>query len=185
MAPPAVLFINTELTQSIIDTFTRQLFITQVMDAATFDAIVASDGYYVCSIHQDGYRIMVLREANDETNRHLADLVLYAKTGLVDVQYNHTGYPSITLPIDRVYLTALFHLNRPPPWDPCHRRWTGQIFHFEGEIINTDFRPYVPYGTNPPYPGNKDFTGNKRHTENKENPKPFNPQPHCKKHFRY
>ena len=157
MAPPAVIFINTDLTDSIKETFTRQLFLTEIIDAATFDANVAADGYYVFDIHQLGKRVMVLRDLSDQTNRFLADIVLFAKAGLVSVEYNNTGIPSITLPIDKVYLTALFKLNQCPPWSAQCRRWTGQIYHFEGEIINTDFDPIVPSPfTNPCYPGTRD-----------------------------
>jgi len=159
-SPPSIIFINADLTQSVIDTFTRQLFLTSVIDGSTFNANVAADGYYVYDIHQLGQRVLVIRPANDQTNIGLADLVLFAKAGLVSVEYNNTGIPSITLPIDKVYLSALFNLNRPPPWDPRCRRWTGQMYHFDGEIINTDFNPIVPSPfTNPKYPGNRDKTG--------------------------
>jgi hypothetical protein len=154
MSPPAIIFINTDLTTSIIDTFTRQLFLTQVMDAATFDALVAADGYYPQQIHQSGSRIMVLRPLYDMTNRSLADIVLFAKSGLVSVLYNRLGPPSITLPIDKVYLTALINLNRPIPRPECRPDLDDG---FVGEIDDDNFDQDVPYGTDPPYPGTKSF----------------------------
>ena len=100
----------------------RQLFITTVLDSNTFDGYVLSDAYYIQNTYYDGYRILVLRNLSDQTNRNLADIVLFAKDGLVSVECNKVGPPNITLQIDQVYLTALINLQRPrPPYRYCHK----------------------------------------------------------------
>jgi hypothetical protein len=155
MAPPAIIFINTDLTESIIETFTRQLFLTFVMDAATFDAIVAADGYYPQYALENGWRIMVLRPLYDMTNRNLADIVLFAKAGLVSVEWNRVGPPGITLPIDKVYLTALINLNKPihhrVPHRPDLADYMARTLGQEGIVNDRNFDPIVYYGTDPPY----------------------------------
>lgn len=137
--PPFIIFINTDLTSNIQNVFTRQLYLTQIMDAATFDGYVANDGYYVNNIHIDGYRIMVMRDLQDFNNRDKADIVLFAKSGLVSVLTNKIGPPNITLPIDRVYLTALINLQMVPPLPVDQRPDLDD--EFEGQTDSDDFDP--------------------------------------------
>jgi hypothetical protein len=51
----------------------------------------------------------------DYTNRDLADIVLFARNGLISVEQCKYGPPGATLTIDRAYLTALLEYNRFPP----------------------------------------------------------------------
>lgn len=163
-SPPAVIFINTDLTAQVLSVFVSQLYITQVMDAATFDATVASDPYFLkrtyrchddgdpCHRHhchdgyvpQDGYRILVLRDLHDLTNRNLANIVLFAKAGLVSVLHNNFGPPGATLPIARVYLTALINLQKYQHWwFEWHRAAHGYEQSWKGEPTNNDdFNPW-------------------------------------------
>lgn len=137
-SPPAIIFINNDLSSQVLSVFVRQLFITEVLDAATFDGYVAMDGYFVSDALQDGYRILVLRNLFDQTNRNLADIVLFAKSGLVSVEQNKIGPPNITLPINQVYLTALIFLQRARPFPECRPDRDDQ---FVGEFDNDDFNP--------------------------------------------
>lgn len=147
-SPPAIIFINTDLVPQIQDVFTRQLYLTQIMDAATFDGYVAANPNYPLEIHQDGYRIMVLRDLWDMTNRQYADIVLFAKQGPVSVLVNHYGPPGITLPIDRVYMTALINLNKPP----CPPFWCRPDLYdlFPGNPPEAYNRNYNPNVLDPP-----------------------------------
>lgn len=148
--PPAIIFINTDLVDQVLGVFVRQLFITQVLDAATFDANVAANPNYPLQTHQDGYRILVLRDLSDMTNRQFADIVLFAKAGLVSVLVNHYGPPGVTLPIDRVYLTALIFLNQPPPCPPFFGR--PDIYDlFKGHPKEAYNRRYSPFFLDPPF----------------------------------
>lgn len=144
-SPPAIIFINNDLTEQVQSVFVRQLYITQVMDGYTFDGYVAADGYYPLSVHHDGYRILVMRDLSDQTNRKYADITLFAKDGLVSVESNNYGPPGITLRIDTVYLTALINLNT---HQICHPFWGREDIYdcFLGHPIsayNRDYRWWV------------------------------------------
>jgi len=114
-APPMIIFINTDLVQQVQGVFQVQFYLTQILDGPTFDGYVATIPNYVNQVHMNGQRIMVMRSLFDTTNRQLADIVLFAKAGLVSVLINKFGPPGITLPIARVTLLALITLNNPPP----------------------------------------------------------------------
>ncbi len=135
-SPSAIIYINPDLTAQVLGVFVRQLYIDQVLSAAEFDAFIAADPNYPIEIHQDGKRILILRNLHDQTNRNLADIVLFAKGGLVSVLSSRVGPPGITLPINRVYITALINLQKP-------QRETEKVpdldDDFIGEIDNDDF----------------------------------------------
>jgi hypothetical protein len=121
VAPPAVIFINFDISAQVLGVIQSQLFINQTMDGPTFDANLASDGYYAAEIISSGQRILVMRNlVADTTNRDYATIVLYAgKNGMISVLSNKYGPPNITLPTARVYLTALIVLNNPNAGDHC------------------------------------------------------------------
>jgi hypothetical protein len=151
-APPAIIFINSDIPPQPLSVLVQQLYITEVMSAATFDGYVAADGYdgyYAFSIHNDGYRILVLRDLHDLTNRNLADMVLSAKNALVSVLENHYGPPGKTLPIARVYYNNLLFPNiqicfpffgRPNIYD-----------FFKGHPPGAYDRCYNPHRKDPPF----------------------------------
>jgi hypothetical protein len=140
-APPAIIYLNPDISSQVLSVFVRQLFIIEVLDAATFDGYVASgDGYFIRSIYQDGYRVLVLRDLHDQTNRNIADLVLFAKSnGMVSVETNKVGPPNLTLPINQVYLTALI-VKQSPQFPFIERPDLDD--GFVGEFDNDDFNPH-------------------------------------------
>jgi hypothetical protein len=138
-SPPAIIFINSDLVQQIQDVFTRQLYLTEIISKATLDSRVIADGYYNNTVHIDGYRIMVMMDLSDQNNRAVADIVLFAKSGMVSVLSNKYGVPGVTLPIDRVYLTALINLQMVPP-NPVDQR-PDMDDGFVGETDNDNFNP--------------------------------------------
>lgn len=146
--PPFIIFSNTDIVQSIQDTLTRQLFLTEIINAPTFDARVIANPNYPSVVHSDGYRILVLRDLSDHNNRQLADIVLFFKNGLAAVEINKFGPHGITLPIDRLYLTALITQNV-----PNHRLFPGRPNIYDGfpghprEAYN---RNYDPFRLDPP-----------------------------------
>jgi hypothetical protein len=140
-SPPAIIFLNENISAQIQSVFVRQLYITQVLNAATFDGYVAADGYYANNILADGYRVLVLRDFSDFTNRNLANIVLFAKNGLVAVEWKNNGPHSITMGIDRCYLTALMKLNI-FPCGPFERRKDIDD-EFVGQFDNDNFNPHV------------------------------------------
>ena len=140
-SPPAIIYLNKDVVAQIQSVFIRQLYINQTLDAATFDSYVAADGYYISNVLADGYRILVLRDLSDFTNRNLANIVLSASNGLVAVEWERNGPHSITMGIDRCYLTALMKLNV-FPCGPFERRKDFDD-EFVGQFDNDNFNPHV------------------------------------------
>ena len=109
------------------------------MDANTFDGIIATNPNFPMNVHDDGYRILVLRDLHDYTNRTTADLILFAKNGLVSVLYNKYGPPGATLPIARAYLTALITLEKYSKYWHEHRNHANAYERsWKGEPTNND-----------------------------------------------
>ena len=65
-------------------------------------------------------------------------VLLFAKNGLVAVEQNKFGPHNITLPIDRVYLTALINLQKMLPVLSASQAYYDQF----GNIKNHDFDPH-------------------------------------------
>jgi hypothetical protein len=103
-----IIFSNTDLSANVQATVKRQLDLTEMISAAEFDARVAADPNYPNIVHLNRLRIWVLRDLSDQTNRNLADLVLFLKAGLASVLFHKSGMPTFAIPIDRMYLSALF-----------------------------------------------------------------------------
>jgi hypothetical protein len=144
-SPPSLIFINNDLTAEVLSVFVRQLFITYVIDKQTFDGYVsASDGYYPLWVHQDGYRVLVVLDLSDQTNRQYADIVLCAKQGLVSALANHYGPPALTTTIDRCYLTQLIYQNKIicAPYFGRKNIYDYFLGH-PSEAYNRDYRRYI------------------------------------------
>ena len=102
------------------------------------------DGYYPLMVHQDGYRVLVVLDLSDQINRQYADIVLFAKQGLVSVLENHYGPPALTLQIDKVYLTQLIYQNKiicPPYWG--RKNIYDYFVGHPAEAYNRDYRRYI------------------------------------------
>lgn len=106
-APPAIIFVNNDLSDNVKAVLVRQLFINEVMDGYEFDDRVAADPNYPKLIKANDLRIMVVRSFRDTTNRDLADIVLFVKFGLGAVEKNNFGVPGYTIPLDRMYFSEL------------------------------------------------------------------------------
>lgn len=106
--PPAIIYINPELSSSVIQTFTTQMYLSQVyLSAADFDGYIAENPDYYAQVHLNNQRILVLRSLADHTNRDLADFILYAKNGLVSIMRCRDHIPGKTLGIANIYITAI------------------------------------------------------------------------------
>ena len=77
--PSAVVFVNNDLTQSLLDKIITQLFITDIIDGYTFDGYIASNPDYLISTKSQNRRVLVIRAFNDLTNRNLADVAIFIK----------------------------------------------------------------------------------------------------------
>ena len=105
--PPAIIYTNTDIVQQIQHVLTRQLYLTEIITAAEFDARVAADPNYPLNIHLNKLRVLVMRDLSDCTNRHLADIVLFLKAGLAYILHNKVGPTRFTTSIDKMYLQGL------------------------------------------------------------------------------
>lgn len=105
--PPAIIFVNHDLTTNVQDKLVRQLFISEVIDGYVFDDRVTADPTYVSTVHLTNLRLMVVRPFTELTNRDLADLVIFVKAGLASIEMNKFGPPGLTLPVLNLYWGAL------------------------------------------------------------------------------
>jgi hypothetical protein len=109
MYPPAIIYINSDLNQTVKDTLNTQLFLDEIITAEEFDARVVADPNYPNIIHLQALRILVIRD--DSNNINLADVVLFFKYGLVAIEINNCGPHGLTLPISRLYVDELLRYN--------------------------------------------------------------------------
>jgi hypothetical protein len=105
--PSAIIFINTDLTNSVKTFIMRQLHINEAIDGYVFDERLAANSNYSNIIHQFDIRLLVLRSHAETTNREQADIVLFFKNGLVCVEENKYGPPGITFPVVNLTLGKL------------------------------------------------------------------------------
>jgi hypothetical protein len=156
--PPAfIIFLNDNVVAQIQGVFSRQFYLTQIMSAAVFDGYVAAQGFdgygnsiFAQNIHADGYRIMVLRNYQDLTNRNLADIVLYSQNGLVSILFNKYGPPAGTFGIDRCYLSQLISVQKIPPRPPRFPGFPNIYDLFKGHPYEAYDRNYDPNKKDPP-----------------------------------
>lgn len=140
LSPPIIAFLNADISDQTKSVFIRQLFIDDVISKAEFDTRVQTNPVYPTIVHLQGRRVLVLLPTlQDAVNRSLADIVLFAKNGLVSVLSNKYGPPGITLPIDKVYLSALINLQMVPAVPPEERPDFDD--GFVGETDSDDFDP--------------------------------------------
>lgn len=108
--PPAILFVNNDLSESAHAALVRQLFINQVLDGATFDSNVAIDPLWPDKIKQLNQRVMVVRTFADRFSVPtwtIPDVVIFVKQGLATVEVNKFGPPGFTLSVLKLYWGAL------------------------------------------------------------------------------
>lgn len=106
--PPAIIFINNDLSEQVQGVLIRQLLINQILTGEEFDSFVDEDSYYAENCKKAGLRIMVVRNLQEQENRNLADIVIFAKNGLGYILKNNYGPPGTALPLDKIYLSNLF-----------------------------------------------------------------------------
>lgn len=149
---PAIIFSNTDLSNSIQQTLTTQLYLTSILTASQFDAnIISGDGYYISNVYTNHERILVLRDLQDVTNRAFADVVVFFKNGLASILNNRYGPPGKTVSINNIYLTQLFTR---APYCPDWCRGKSIFDMFVGEMPCFDFTQFLqsPRTWPPPKP---------------------------------
>lgn len=119
--PPAIMFVNDDLSPSVKDTLVRQLFINQILDGYTFDSYLAADPSWPDKIKQLDQRIMVVRTFADRfsvTTWDVPDVIIFIKNGLASVEINK-GPPGFTVPVLKLDWGYLQFMKFPPPHRYC------------------------------------------------------------------
>lgn len=127
--PPAIIFINHEISYpqsppifvgsmpnnvqsyaspSELTNLQTQLHINDTMSKEEFDARVKVDPNYPTIVHLQMYRILViLHSFHDGYNRQYADVVMFLKQGMADIEYNRFGPPKHSYDIQRLTIYSL------------------------------------------------------------------------------
>lgn len=113
--PPAIILINNDLTDNVLNYFVRALYIDEVLDGYVFDGYVL-DGYnnninYVNLVKSENKRVLVKRSFEEVENRDLFDVVIFFKNGSFDIENNKFGPPVYNLPAKSIYWGLLFYYN--------------------------------------------------------------------------
>lgn len=111
--PSAIIFVNNDLTDQVKGVLSSQLFLDQIIDGYTFDGYVATIPNYVNLIHAQQKRILVIRDFWTDTNRNLADVVIFIKMGLASIEFNKFGPPGQTYQVANLNIYQLI-----PPTPP-------------------------------------------------------------------
>jgi len=111
-SPPAIIFVNENISSAVKEALIRQLDINESISGTEFDARLAADPNYPTIIKGNNLRLLVSRNFADYTNRTVADITIFIKNGLAAVEKNNFGPPNITLPVDKLYYTALFYVGK-------------------------------------------------------------------------
>jgi len=110
--PPAIIFINSDLTNQVKFVLKSQLFIHEEMTGEEFDGYVTMDASYPQTIRAQGKRILVIRsDFRDYTNRTLADIAIFCKNGQAVIEKNNFGPPQLSLKITHLYIHKLLRYN--------------------------------------------------------------------------
>ena len=157
MNPAAIVFVNNNLTDNVKEALVRQLFISEAITGAEFDARVEVDPNYYAVVHQNNLRIMVIRDLSDATNRNLADAVIFVKAGLASVEGGKFGPPGLTLPVDRLYWHELLNGVAPASetFTPNPNAQNNILYPLEPKITEL----LAPFGTDPIIPVGDDNDG--------------------------
>jgi len=102
--PPAIIFVNADLTNSVKNKLIKQLRIDQVLDGYTFDQYVLADPNWpdnIRNIHNQ--RILVIRNLTELENRQYADIVAFISHGLLSTELNKFGPPLTHFPVKKIH----------------------------------------------------------------------------------
>lgn len=105
--PSAIVFVNNDLTENVKAKLIRQLHITDVLDGYVFDDYIALDSGYADSVRAAKKRMMVIRSFEELENRTEADVVIFIKAGMADIEENKFGPPNTQLVLHRLTWGAL------------------------------------------------------------------------------
>jgi hypothetical protein len=165
--PPLLVFINESVDAPTLLTIQTQFEITSTITAAQFLENIAADGYaYVDQIYSSGSRLLVLVDLNNLPDGILADFVLLALNGTMEViRSNYCSNTVVLCGQLEHFLVSLFSPDIQPtcviPVEPCNDSCDcqppldnggGNAYYgqFKGEPTNNDdFNPWHMDKPNP------------------------------------
>jgi hypothetical protein len=98
--PAGIVFVNSDISDSVKDKLITQLFIDYVLTGDEFDAMIVADPTYPAKIKQFRKRTLVIRTyaqgniVNNIPNRSLADILLFVANGMANMLTNCGHSPS-------------------------------------------------------------------------------------------
>ncbi len=114
--PPAIIFVNEDISKNTRDHLEKQLFITESYSGTEFDNVYANNPNLKKDIMINNDRIMVFRSFADYTNRSVADIAMFVSRGLINVEKNNFGPPNLSLPVASIYWGAMCKFYNPRPY---------------------------------------------------------------------
>jgi len=103
VVPPAIIYVNDDISIQTQNRLVSQLHISQVMDGYCFDQRIACQPNFPAIVKSLNMRIMVTRNYRVKKNRNLADIVIYISFGLAMIEKNKFGPPRQTYPVNTLY----------------------------------------------------------------------------------
>lgn len=104
-APPAIVFINNDLTPNTLSFLQTQLKINYTYDGYLFDSIMTNFPDFPSIVKANDDRILVISQPNTSPFQYVADIVLFYKAGLVSL--SKCNAPNITFPLRDLHLGQL------------------------------------------------------------------------------
>lgn len=110
--PPAIIFVNNDISDVSLSKIESQLFIAEVMDGYEFADRIIADPNYPFIIHMNKMRIIVKQDMTNETiDQNIADVVMFVKYGMASILKNNCGSPGLTLPLNNLEIHQLLRYN--------------------------------------------------------------------------
>ena len=113
LVPPAILFINYDITNDQLNNLSKQLFVNESITKQEFDNRIIADPNYPQVIHNQNLRILVLLPSlQDVSNRDAADVVMFIKQGLICIEKNKLGPHGDCFQQDRVNIWQILRAGK-------------------------------------------------------------------------
>lgn len=106
--PGAIIFANSHLNDILRNKLVSQLQLNEILSLQEFNERVSIDPNYPQIIHNTFQRILILlTNFQDQTNRDLADVVLFLKQGQAYIELNKVGPYGLSLTYDNLQINKL------------------------------------------------------------------------------
>jgi hypothetical protein len=113
--PPAIVFVNQDITEPIKNVLIEQLYIDETITITDFEQRLLGDAQYTSTVHNSGTRLLVIvDDFRNYSQRNLADIVIFVKQGLATVLKNNYGPPGLAVPVSNINIYQLLRYNNSP-----------------------------------------------------------------------